>query len=330
LVQAARVGDQHKYPELLRHVAEEGYDLYKDLFYGSSAQIDRDNAKRVRDWIATRPSLDSIITFAVPSGLHIPWGLIYDQPPTENINPNNFWCLKFKTTAQYSEIPPEGTDLAWPENSFPLLFGAHEPLWGPAYGALDDCEKVYLNGLLGYPAQPKFHWGDLQNLWEATKEHSPHGLLSLYCHGTSEELLVGRRLSAEDFERDFAREELQSQPPTLVLLAACRTAIGDLHGGFLQATSGPGYAGFIGTEVKVPDIFTLRFVVRFLERFFRTGENVRDAMYKLRIDHWPLSLVFSICCTGDLRLAPDSKKARNAMKHVNLSNERTSTAIPDG
>jgi len=332
LMEAGRQNRTSEYPSLLFNVAAKGYELYQRLFFGKDPK-DKPFAERARRWIEGRDDGDTI-TFLVPSKLHIPWGLIYDQPPLaadgSDVHPENFWCLKFAATAQYSSIPPNGTDEAWPVDDFAMLFAAHEPLWQLAYSQLNGSEKQWIDIMLADPPQPSFRLNDIYNLWSAHKA-KPHGLLSLYCHGSGRELLIGNdRISASDFDLRFARAEIDNQPPTLVFLAACQTAIGDLEGGFLDATSGEGFCGFVGTEVKVLDLFALRFLIRFLDRFFRTGETVREAILKLRSEHWPLSLAFSICCSGDLRLAPnDERKIGGAqlpsLSPTNLSYEPVST-----
>lgn len=325
LMEAGRQNRTDQYLSLLRNVAAQGYELYQRLFFGKDIR-DKPFAERARNWIEARDG-DETITFLVPSKLHIPWGLIYDRPLSPDgtdVDSENFWSLKFAVTAQYSTIPPNGTDEAWPAQKFELLFGAHEPLWQLAHSRLAGGEKQWVSNILA--PQPEFRLNNIYNLWVA-KRAKPHGLLSLYCHGSGRELLIGNdRISASDFDLRFARAELANQPPTLVFLAACQTAIGDLEGGFLDATSGEGFCGFIGTEVKVPDIFALRFLIRFLDRFFTTGQTVRETMLKLRSEHWPLSLAFSICCSGDLRLAPAHGGAQTSLlSQVNLSHEPVST-----
>jgi hypothetical protein len=123
-------------------------------------------------------------------------------------------------------------------------------------------------------------------------------------------------VSSDDFEERFVSNE--DSPPTLVFLAGCNTAVGELNNGFFKVTAGVGYCGFVGTEVKVPDIFTLRFVAHFFDRFFSTGESVAQVLQALRMQHWPLSLVFSVCCASNFRLEP-ATGAMPPPKDLNLS-----------
>jgi hypothetical protein len=108
-----------------------------------------------------------------------------------------------------------------------------------------------------------------------------------------------------------------------VFLAGCRTAANDdLLPDFVRATTLSGFAGFIGTEVMVPDLFTLRFVIRFLDEFHRSGQTVADTMLVLRRKHWPLSLVFSLCCVRHLRVVPNAASAAPPLPEVNLSDQK--------
>jgi hypothetical protein len=307
LVDAGREKKYDDYPDLVRRIAEQGHHFYNILFSGIN-EDDRRHAERAKEWVAGRPSED-IITFTVPSRIHIPWGLIYDQPSSENpeeIDRERFWCLKHAAAAHYFDSRPEWVDVQWPAQNFGVLFGAHEELWRSAHRLLGAPDQQRLFRLLSFPNQPKFCLNEIHGLWEKTKgDNRPPGLLCFYCHASGTDLLIGiETLSATDFEQQFARLEIKNRPPTLVFLAGCRTAIGSLNVGFLEVTSAPGFCGFIGAEVLVPDLFTLRFLSSFINRLFGTGQSVREVMRELRRKHWPLSLAFSVCCTGELRLAP--------------------------
>jgi hypothetical protein len=311
LVQAGRKQEHGKYEELTREVANAGYEFYDALFFGISDD-DRNYAERAQKWVAEnlKPGTNTI-TFLVPSRLHIPWGLIYDKPPPVAGAPdvglnelaNDFWCMKYTVGALYSDSSPELVDTVWPPDKFPLLLGADEGLWNKTRDTLDAAELQRLSRLIAPATEPKFKLNEIFDHWHSTKDATPHGLLSFYCHSAGSLIQVGpETLSADAFGRRFARREVARQPPTLVFLAGCRTAVGDLEEGFLDATTGPGFCGFIGTEALVPDVFTLRFMTLFLDQFFRTGKTVGSVIRDLREKHWPLSLVFSVCCAGDLRL----------------------------
>jgi hypothetical protein len=328
LVDAGRDKAYDKYDDLVRKLAQRGNELFEALLFGEEA-IDKVEAGRARHWINAyfRPGRD-LLTFRLPSKVHFPWGLIYDQPVDDSTSPQelkkHFWCVKFSATVHYFFNRLEWAESAWPIQKFGLLFGADQELWAATCPRLDPAEKTRLSALLGQPPEPKFKLADLSKQWRAQQEVL-HGLLTFYCHASGNELSIGgTTLSADDFEEMFEhKHHADTSPPTLVFLAGCKTGVSDLHQGFFRATSKPGYCGFIGTEVKVPDIFTLRFVTHFLDRFFGTGDTVGQVMLALRLQHWPLSLVFSVCCPVNLRLEPSAGAMQPAQ--LNLSTELVST-----
>jgi hypothetical protein len=298
LVDERRLGNND--PAALRSVAKAGHELYVALFLGSQ-QPDRDQAAIVKERIARTPP--DTITFIVPSAIHVPWGLVYDNRQDWD-DKNSFWCLKYNVGAYYDLMTALGVETEWSAKDLPILFGAHKAVWDAARDKLCDGEKAHLQQLLEPVGQPKFCRDDLIGIWRSQHQPAPFGLLSFYCHASGQALCIGNEtISHNAFARDFARGESVDRPPTLVFLAGCQTAIGDLHPGFLGATSKPGFCGFIGTEVKVPDVFTLGFLSRFIERFYGGGGSIEEVMHEMRLEHWPLSLVFSMCCARELRLA---------------------------
>jgi hypothetical protein len=329
LVDAGRDKSYDKYDDLVRKLAYQGNRFYEALLFGEEAK-DKVEAARARNWIKKhfRPKQD-VMTFRLPSRIHFPWGLIYDQPVEDNTDQEemkkHFWCVKFSATVHYFVNRLEWAENPWPIEKFGLLFGADQELWTATAPQLEVAEKARLLALLGHPPEPKFKLDDLSRQWRAQPEQVLHGLLTFYCHASGNELSIGgKTLSADDFEEMFEhRNPTDSSPPTLVFLAGCKTGVSDLNKGFFRATAAPGYCGFVGTEVKVPDIFTLRFVTHFLDRFFSTGESVGQVMHALRMQHWPLSLVFSVCCPVDLRL--EASTGAMVTTSFNLSTERVST-----
>lgn len=312
LIDAWRTGQTVQCAALLRTVAQRGYELYDDLFFGEKDQRDRDEAKRVKQWVAQKIApLEDTITFRVPEGIHVPWGLIYDDPeiqkPDSDAVPDGFWCMKYNVGVNFIDLIANGVETAWQIDDLPVLFGAHEDIWQAARSQLRGGDRQHLEQLLDPIGQPKFSLDALADLWRACKDQQPYGLLCLLCHASVRQLCMGTdasdTINHSRFAYRFARDDLDDRPPTLVFIAGCQTAVGDLESGFLHATSGPGYSGFIGTEVKVPDLFTLGFLSEFLERFYAGGRSVGDVLHDLRREHWPLSLVFSMGCARELRLA---------------------------
>jgi hypothetical protein len=325
LVDGYCAGSNLKYPELLQEVARRGHDLYDALFAGLERQ-DNDVATRVRSQLPSWLKADDSVVFNVPSRIHVPWGLVYDGEVLDNalfsVDRDNFWCVKYKLVTKYRYLAAEGVEVEWSPDDFALLIGAHDRVWRAAYTFLRQEEHDVLDRLL--PAQPRFSRKDLLGQWRERRSSAPYGLLGLYCHASGTALCIGNEtISDASFRDEFKRDDVSGRPPTLVFLAGCQTAIGDLGPGFLGATSGTGFCGLIGTEVKTPDVFTLGFLASFLARFFEGGGCVADIMKELRERHWPLSLVFSVCCAGDLRLRASSASVpATTAKPSNLSEHK--------
>lgn len=313
-VDAGRDKRTADYAALVSEVAKEGYGLYDTLFFGLDPP-DKVMAKRVRAWVSDKVHpFEDTITFRISGLVHIPWSLLYDQQiggvdPSAGSNFDalpHFWSSKYGLVTSYEAIPP--FEEQWPVEQFGLLFGAHQEVWKAVVDLLPADEGTALRALMS-PDQPKFSFQELASLWEGQKDKAPHGLLSFLCHASGTNLLMGNEtISASMFTQRFERNEAVLQPPTVVFLGGCQTAIGDLEGGpkegFLSATAKEGYCGFIGTEAKVPDLFMLRFFVRFLNLFYAGEGTIGEIMQKLRRDHWPLSLVIAVCCPRELKLSP--------------------------
>jgi hypothetical protein len=213
----------------------------------------------------------------------------------------------------------------------PVLFGAHQDIWQVTRDKLRDPDHEHLSRLLNPIDQPKFSLDDLADLWGRRAENKPFGLFCLLCHASGVELCIGAQkensIAHNRFAQRFAREDMRDKPPTLVFIAGCQTAAGDeLDRGFLHATSNRGYCGYIGAEVRIPDLFTLGFLSEFLERFYAGGRAVGDVMRELRREHWPLSLAFSMGCARELRLAPPPEPRAAVSGRGNLCDHLISSA----
>ena len=309
LVDGYCAGSKPKYQDLLQEVAKRGHELYDALFAGLNRQ-DNDVATRVRSWLRSSVTANDSVVFNVPSRIHVPWSLVYDGQvqgdAAFDVDRESFWCIKYKLVTKYMYLAAEGVEIEWSPAEFDLLLGAHEKVWTVAYPLLQQEEHDVLDRLLT-SAKPRFSRKDLLGQWRERRSSAPYGLLGFYCHASGTALCIGdETISDASFREEFKRDDMSGRPPTLVFLAGCQTAIGDLGPGFLGATSGTGFCGLIGTEVKTPDVFTLGFLASFLARFYEGGGCVADIMKELRGCHWPLGLVFSMCCAGDLRLKASS------------------------
>jgi len=51
-------------------------------------------------------------------------------------------------------------------------------------------------------------------------------------------------------------------------------------------------------------MFALRFGTELLHKFFQSGKTIRDTVQELRDSHWPLGLLYSVCCYPEIAVAP--------------------------
>ena len=142
--------------------------------------------------------------------------------------------------------------------------------------------------------KPKDSKRKLIRAWK--KDGNKIGLLYFYCHANGTRLSFGLddEISTSDLRLELKREGASLEnPPCLVFLNGCHTAVGESTGGFLAATGGQGFCGFIGTEAKIPDLFAMRFGLALLHELFTRDLPVRDIMQELHRKHWPLSIVIT-------------------------------------
>jgi len=336
LIDAWRKGQRENYATLLRAVALQGFQLYTDIVFAVGDQTEKDNAAWTKDWLASTidPRQDTL-TFRVIEGIYVPWGLVYDDPNIKN--PGNeavlesFWCMKYNVATNLMDLMANGVEKPWPTDDMPVLFGAHQDIWQATRAKLRNPDKEHLLKLLHPVDQPKFSLDDLADLWGSRRaENKPFGLFCLLCHASGTGICIGvdeaNTIGHSRFAQRFERYDIHDKPPTLVFIAGCQTAVGDLDSGFLQATSNSGYCGYIGAEVKVPDLFTLGFLSEFLERFYAGGRTVGDVMRELRREHWPLSLAFSMGCARELCLAVPPEPPAAVSGRGNLCDHPISSA----
>jgi hypothetical protein len=304
--------------ELLRDVAVAGYNLYDQFLTAFDSETEsgvREARQFLEKYLVKKRD---IITFRLDESIHIPWGLFYDQRVTKDqeIDPEEFWCIKYNVGAQYGLCRIAGVMDPWPSKEFPLLLAAHQTLWAKEYEEYEEYEasevaelkwREHLKSLLE-PDQPKFSAKELATSWSQRK--TEYGLLAFYCHADGTALNLGAdTMTSADFRRELKRPPGGKTPPTLVFLAGCQTAIGDLETGFLEETSQQGFCGCISTEAEVPARATLEFLSEFLYELYERGGPVFEVMTRLRGRHPLLSLAFSMCCLRELTLIPRAQSA---------------------
>lgn len=153
---------------------------------------------------------------------------------------------------------------------------------------------------------------DTKSIWPQT--FNDHCLLFFYCHanGTRLELGPTDTINVLEFEELFDRPSAEESGKfCLTFLNGCSTAVGEGSEAFQAATMAPGFCGFIGTEERVPDAFALEFAEDLLEYIDEQQVPLIDAMYLMRSQYWPLSLLYGVYADPALRtgVAPTGTKS---------------------
>lgn len=331
-------GDLRKCGLLLRGLAQRGHALYRALFIGVSPMYAA-VAQEVKQWLENDMNNGSHqLIVIVGLRVHIPWGLMYSsdadnlEEGEQNVGPDlyrDFWCLKYSPLVTlYSKMVPIGSNWPMPAQQFCVLPVVHQSAWDAAVGGLVDQDEQSLFGRYFRSMwKPLNNKKDFLDAWK--KDGNKIGLLYFYCHANGTSLAINNSdmITTDDFKLFLTRDKVsRERPPCFVFLNGCHTALGDPKGGFLEATGGQGFCGFIGTEVKIPDVFALKFSLAFFLEFFDNGLPLHEVMSKLREEHWPLSAVFNVSCPVGLHVTPiEREEAKVKYPKENISFHKLGT-----
>lgn len=305
---------------ILKELAEKGWTLYRRLFLNDVTGI----PKKVQDWLKELGQTQQTIQLKVivDNRIHIPWGLIYDKDPSSlSGNPaetafelfKNFWCIKLALSCLHKRILPYLNDRKDP-NLFRVLPVFNKTCFNEALAHLSEEEKVVATSVLKVFESPVHTKTELLSQWQTIR--ASLGILFFYCHANQTRLALGQdELDIDEFRTELRHADWSLKGPTsFAFLNGCSTAVGDPGGGFLEATGGPGFCGFIGTETEIPDLFALRFSLAFMYDFFYEGMSVFETIAHLRKQHWPISLLYSNYC--DSRLCVEKLGAQQAIADI--------------
>lgn len=294
LITAARA-ENKLFGPTLKSLALAGRDLYESLFL--DAANTRHVAQEIRDDLESRESPCRILV-QVDARIHVPWGLLYcgqrdTIPDSGHIDDlGGFACLKHSLSTVHSRLPV----LPKPRRGIPfqLLQVFNRSSFESARGMLRPDEQAFSDELMRRFSEPIFTRTAFEQRWRAAA--LKFGLIYFYCHANGTRLA----LDVEDTLDIFTLRLLASESPDagervcLLFTNGCATAVGSPDGGFLEASSQPGFCGFIGTEANIPDLFALRFGTAFLHLFLSSGLPIWKVMAILWRQHWPLSLLYGI------------------------------------
>jgi len=286
----------------LKKLAKAGSNLQKAIFLTHGKSIV--DAAYIRD-VHLPSRTDWTLLISVNQGVYIPWGLAYDGNPDALpddpavITPAmyaGFWALKYRVCTLHEIIDPSGVRKPRANDEVQMLTIVNRPIWDTAVKNIPPTEVTMFNGTLAR-SEPLIASSD-EFFKTFKKLYRGIDLLYVYCHANGTKLALGGDddISVTKFQMNLYYDDREPHPPCLVFLNGCQTAIGAEKGGFMKATGGPGFCGFIGTEAKVPDLFALRFAARFFFLLLYGELTVSEIMDQLRNEHFPLGLVYSTCC----------------------------------
>jgi len=305
LVAEAMRGNVRQTGGILKELAEAGNRLYRALFHDPEGS---GRAAKARDHLKNLEGENQILV-SMGFPLHIPWGLVYDGDPKQlSGDPNDtdfdhyrdFWSIKYRVAVVYSTVDGEGADKPLPRDvivhsvvnqsvlarTAPHLTQSGPPSW------------EWIVKQFGPPMYSQKGW-----LARWMTEYDKVGILYFYSHADGNTIGLGvDSISANDLAQDLADQGKDTALPCLVFLNGCSTAVGHPDGGFLEATAGSRFCGFIGAEASIPDVFALRFGSAFLYEFLRSQNTLLEVMSTLRKQHWPLSLLYNLYCVPDLKI----------------------------
>jgi len=221
----------------------------------------------------------------------VPWALLYDKPGeinAETLDWSGFWGYRYIMDVLPPGNYPEPTISDLPPG-VGLLFHDDESL-----RRFTDEQERFVRRALGVQ-RIRIACGAAE-VRRALAEAGDSTLLYVYCHGQHESGAVrpgalpsesaltfsrGDRVRLADMRR-IVTGPLSGRP--LVFLNACEGATQDAfyYDGFMPFfIEECGARGFIGTEVKAPQLLAHDFALRFLERFGE-GRPVGEILWQLR------------------------------------------------
>jgi hypothetical protein len=299
---------------ILNDLMKAGNHLYEFLFTDEmrEAQGIADGFKFELARRTDRPQ----IWFKVASDMNIPWALMTEsrEPVTADAGTpaayRDLWALKYSVATLYDPlVAPHAFAAAYPASDFETVIGVHQPLHTKARAQLDaTCPEAETFAHLRAPvADPKA----LLDEWGRREEHL--GLLYLYCHSSPDTVGFSvQHLTSVEFAAEFKKRTVS--PPCLVFLNGCHTATGQ----FFASTGRRGFCGLIGVETIVPYMFAHRFGAAVIASLY-AGEPLGATIDRLRVQHWPLSLLYGLYAYPLLRLVPSPSFTAPAFAHENYS-----------
>lgn len=307
---------------VLKHLAEAGYLLFQQMFYGDSADAQSHLLGDRLIEIAQRQTLKIQI---VSQQFLLPWSLLYlvKEFDPEKIDPERF--LGFKHIIEHIPLQPSMQVVDSVINSQPEL----------SVSLNMNCE---IDSQMGQPltAEQLTYWKKLsqagraqvvirqtgEEVEEALAQSSTNEqIVYFYCHAISRSLSEGGGPDASTLQlagKALTLRNLKLRAPTtrpltgapLVFINACESAeLSPLfYGGFVPYFMTKGARGVIGTECETPALFAREWARRFFDTFL-SGEPLGKTFLDLRREFFyqhnnVMGLLYAVYCDGDTQVVP--------------------------
>ncbi len=298
----------HNQERIINEIAVNGRKLFDALFYKDHGSIE--DPEVILEWIANFTE-DIRIVFVVDGFIHVPWHLIFDGNPSELSDAeiddegyNSFWCKKFQVTCQSRMISPRISDTRSDDKFCDLIpiCDRVEIESNAAHIPSDELERI--KARIKWQEPPTSSLSQLQKTWETCS--SQNRILYFYSHANGSQIALNdtESIDIKGFKRNLRFKEGAKNSSALTILNGCSTAVGAETKGFIEATSMPGHCGFIGTETDIPIVYALRFGNALLECLYETGWPLYEAMSALRLQNWPMSLVYGVYAHAHFQAQP--------------------------
>lgn len=307
--------------EALKMLAEAGFLLFQDLFFGPSAGPDIQAMGEHLRKLADKSPLKLQI---VSQHFFLPWGLIYLGEDLSRIQPDQFLGLhhmvehiplQASPSAFAPEIPGQpllaisvnvdsSIDQAMGRDFVARQLNYWKPIQqsGAAEVAIRQTDQEWLEALR-LPAADQIVYFYGHALTPAIDDPASADNASLSFTNNQKVTLRDLRLNATE-KRRFPGEPL-------VFINACESAeLSPLfYSGFMPYFTAKGARGMIGTECEVPAVFAAEWARRFFDRFLYQEKSIGEIFLELRREfyyqhHNILGLLYALYCDGDTRLYP--------------------------
>lgn len=310
----------------LRRLADVGYSMYREIFYGLDADAQANLlGDRLRE-IARKEDRLQIQIFS--QHFMMPWGILY-MASDEEYDPQDVhadWFLGFKHIIEHIPLQQVMQVLDSTIDSragLVVSVNVNQDIDAQMGAPLVADQLSYWKGVEGKGEAKLVQRVTASELMEAlrTTQNTPDQIIYFYCHAISKDLEEGgpdtstlvlsknEKLTLKDLKLQATHKRLLPGQP-LVFINACESAeLSPLfYDGFVPYFLAKGARGVIGTECETPAVFAVEWAKLFFDRFLK-GESVGAIALELRKeflkDHNnPLGLLYALYVDGDTQIAP--------------------------